>query len=121
MKLERLLPAVGRIFVSCAAMAATSVIVRAQAATESAATVPADQVVKMDQFEVTTTQGHGYVATNASEAFKTNSSLMDIPQIDTVVTNDLITDIGFENLGDVLQYFGVISSYESDSVKIPGG
>jgi hypothetical protein len=119
---ENLVAAFRRSFVPCAVLLATSIIVHAQAPTvETSTSSPADQTVRMDQFEVTTTQGHGYVATNASEAFKTNESLMDIPQIDTVVTNDLITDIGFENLGDVLQYFGVTSSFESDGVKIPGG
>ena len=63
--------------------------------------------IKMSQFEVTTTQGNGYVATTAAAAFKTDQPLMDIPQGDIVVTNDFIKDIGYENNTDILQYFGV--------------
>ena len=67
----------------------------------------ANQIVQMSTFEVTTTQGSGYVASTTASAFKTNQSLMDIPQGDIVVTNDFIKDIGYENNTDVLQYFGV--------------
>ena len=73
------------------------------------------EIVKMSQFEVTTTQGHGYVSTNAATGFKTNESLMDIPQVDVVVTNDFITDLGYENTNDVLQYFGVSSLFQGEN------
>jgi len=32
--------------------------------------------------------GHGYASTNAAAGFKTDESLMDIPQADIVVTQD---------------------------------
>lgn len=81
----------------------------------------ADQVVQMNAFQVTTTQGHGYVFTNSTEAFKTSASLMTIPQVDVVVTNDALTDLGYENMTDSLQYWGVYGAFESDSVEIRGG
>ena len=74
----------------------------------------------MSKFEVTTTQGHGYVSTNSAEAFKTNTSLMDLPQIDTVVTRDLIDDIGFTNSSDVTQYFGLSDFYQGEAFAARG-
>ncbi len=114
------LSALSRMFVSCAAFAATSAVTFAQAAT-AADSAPSSEVVKMSQFEVSTTQGHGYVSTNAAEGFKTSSSLMDIPQVDVVITNDLINDIGAENLSDTMNYFGVYESFQSDGEKMRGG
>jgi outer membrane receptor protein involved in Fe transport len=66
-----------------------------------------EQPVQMSTFEVTTTQGRGYVATTSATGFKTDQPLMDIPQGDIVVTNDFIKDSAYENNTDVLQYFGV--------------
>ena len=80
-----------------------------------------NETVRMDQFEVTTTQGHGYMLPNSAGAFKTSAALLDIPQIDVVITNDLLQDIGFENLTDVLNYFGAYQYFESDNAKIRGG
>ncbi len=74
----------------------------------------------MSQFEVNTTQGKGYVATNAASGFKTNGPLLLIPQADTVITRDLINDIGYTNTSDVLQYFGVSNFYQGESVAIRG-
>ena len=105
---------------AAAALALGSNRLPAQSAPQAVAT-PSDQVVQMSAFEITTTPGHGYVATNTAEGFKTNSSLLDIPQIDTVVTNDLIADINIENMSSTLQYFGVTSSYEDDSGRLRGG
>jgi outer membrane receptor for ferric coprogen and ferric-rhodotorulic acid len=78
------------------------------------------EVVTMSQFEVTTTQGHGYVANNAATAFKTDEKLMDIPQADIVVTNDLINDMAYDNSSDVLQYFGVETLAEGEYLDLRG-
>ena len=69
-----------------------------------------DEVVQMSAFEVTTTQGHGYVATNADAGFKTVQPLLDIPQDMQVVTRDLIDDIGAIDSSTIMQYFGTGSS-----------
>src|SRR5580700_4296492 len=107
-----------------AALAAAAVVLRAQSSPPpEAAPAPsaaADQVVQMSAFEVTTTQGHGYVSSNAAEAFKTNESLMDIPQIDVVVTADLIKDLGYNNSSDILGYFGVAPQYEGEALAMRG-
>jgi len=64
-------------------------------------------VVVLSQFEVSTTQDKGYVTTNAATGFKTNQPLLNIPQAITVVTRDLIDDIGYTSSSDALQFAGV--------------
>jgi len=76
---------------------------------------PSDQLVQMSAFEVATTQGHGYVATNAATALKTNESIMDIPQGVTVMSRDLIDDIGFANTTAVLQFFGLSDGFSGEA------
>ena len=109
------------------ALSAAAALSAACLSAQTAATAPVSdatsgsEVVRMDQFEVATTQGHGYMLPNSAGAFKTNAALLDIPQIDVVITNDLLQDIGFENLTDVLNYFGAYQYFESDNAKIRGG
>ena len=70
-------------------------------------TPPKEEVIQLSKFEVTTTQDKGYVTTNAATGFKTNQQLLSIPQAVTVVTRDLIEDIGFSASSDALQFAGV--------------
>jgi len=74
----------------------------------------------MSSFEVTTTQGQGYVSGNAATAFKTDQQLMDIPQADVVVTNDLITDLNYENTTDIIQYFGASTQVQGEYFNLRG-
>ena len=80
-----------------------------------------DQIVKMSALEVVTTQGHGYVSTNAAEGFKSNESLLDIPQAGVVITADLINDLNFEHSNELMQYFGVEPQQVGTAVEIRGG
>lgn len=66
-----------------------------------------DTVVELSLFEVMTTQDKGYVTTNAATGFKTNQPLLNIPQAITVMTRDLIDDVGFTSSSDALQFAGV--------------
>ena len=75
-----------------------------------------NQIVQMNAFEVTTTQGHGYVSTNATEGLKTNQPMMDIPQSVLVVTNDMINDIGYSNSTDVLNMLGLGNGFQGESL-----
>ena len=95
---------------------------RAQSAAPSDQAVPGrqEEIVKMSAFEVQTTQGHGYVATNAATALKTNESIMDIPQSIYVITNDLINDVGAINTSDAVRYFGASPGFEGESLHIRG-
>ena len=74
----------------------------------------------ISRFEVTTTQGKGYVATNSASGFKTNQELIKIPQSVTVVTRDLIDDIGATKTSDVLQFAGASQFYRGESIRLRG-
>jgi iron complex outermembrane receptor protein len=92
----------------------------AQTATSTAPANPDNQVVQMSSFEVTSTQGKGYVSSNAARGFKTDQSLLEIPQTDIVMTNDLLEDLSFNNTTDFLMFVGVQGVYEGETVAIRG-
>ncbi len=71
-------------------------------------------------FEVTTTQGKGYTSTNSASGFKTNQQLIDIPQPILVVTRDLIDDIGYTTMSDVLQFAGVVTTFRGERGAMRG-
>ncbi len=112
------LPLTLRLVAASAAFATTALVATAESS--ETPTNPPDQVVRLSQFEVTTTQGHGYVSTNSVNGFKTNDSLMDIPQVDLVVTRDLIDNLGYVNTIDVLQYFGLAAGNNGESLRLRG-
>jgi len=103
-----------------AAAAATTAAALAQAPADSADSTGHDQVIHMSQFEVTTTQGHGYVSTNAASGFKTDEPLMDIPQVDVVVTRDLLDNLNYESTVDILKYFGMPGTQNGEGLRERG-
>ena len=114
-----------RMFVASAAIFAVSVSALAQttakpAETPAAAEAPKEQVLQLSKFEVNTTQDKGYVANNAATGFKTNQALIKIPQSVTVVTRDLIDDIGATKSSDVMQYAGASQFYRGESFRLRG-
>jgi iron complex outermembrane receptor protein len=88
-------------------------------ATSNAAAAKEEAIV-ISRFEVTTTQGKGYVATNSATGFKTNQELIKIPQSVTVMTRDLIDDIGATKTSDVLQFAGASQFYRGESIRLRG-
>jgi len=111
-------------FVACAAATAASVSAFAQTETPAgdagvAKEASGDKVV-LSKFEVITTQGKGYVSSNAATGFKTNQELMKIPQAVTVVTQDLIQDIGSTNSSDILQFAGASNFYRGEALAVRG-
>lgn len=76
--------------------------------------------INLSSFEVVTTKDHGYVATNAASALKTNQELMKVPQAVNVVTRDLIEDIGGFNTSDVLRFAGVATYFRGEAVSLRG-
>jgi iron complex outermembrane receptor protein len=105
---------------TCAAFLVATVPVRAQSTTTSGDSANKDQVVNLSKFEVVTTQDKGYVANNSATGFKTNEELIKIPQSVTVVTRDLIDDIGATKTSDVLQFAGASQFYRGESVRLRG-
>lgn len=105
-----------RMFVACAAIFAASVSAVAQTVAEPAK----EPVLQLSKFEVTTTQDKGYVANNAATGFKTQQELIKIPQSVTVVTRDMIDDIGATRTSDVLLYAGASQFYRGESIRLRG-
>jgi len=81
---------------------------------------PKDDRVIMSSFEVSSTQDKGYTSSNAATGFKTNEVLLKIPQAVTLVTRDLIDDIGYTESSDVLQFAGVSNFYRGESFAMRG-
>lgn len=79
-----------------------------------------DEAVHLSKFEVQTTADKGYVVNNAATGLKTDEELMKIPQSVTVVTRDLIDDIGATKTSDVLQYAGASQFYRGESIRLRG-
>jgi iron complex outermembrane receptor protein len=111
-----------RLSVACAALLAASVSVSAQTVAPASddATTKKSEVVTLSKFEVTTTQGAGYFANNTATALKTHQELMKVPQSVTVITRDLIDDIGATKTSDVLQYAGASQFYRGESIRLRG-
>jgi iron complex outermembrane receptor protein len=74
----------------------------------------------MSKFEVSSTQGKGYTSSNAATGFKTNESLLQIPQAVTLVTRDLIDDIGAVDSSNILQFAGVSNFFAGESFAMRG-
>jgi len=82
---------------------------------------PKEEKVIMSPFEVTSTKDKGYTSTNAATGFKTNEVLLQIPQAVTLVTRDLIDDIGYTDTSDALQFAGAVPfTARSEAVAIRG-
>jgi iron complex outermembrane recepter protein len=79
-----------------------------------------DDRILLSPFEVSETKDKGYTSTNAATGFKTNESLMRIPQAVTLVTRDLIDDLGYTQSSDVLQFAGVSNFYRGESYALRG-
>ncbi|MBL9216606.1 MAG: TonB-dependent receptor plug domain-containing protein [Opitutaceae bacterium] len=77
-------------------------------------------ILELSKFEVLSTQDKGYIANNTATGFKTKESLMRIPQSVTVVTRDLIEDIGAVRTSDVLQFAGASQFYRGESIRLRG-
>lgn len=109
-----------RRLVACAALIAASLPLMSQSVS-AGATAPANEpVIQLSKFEVQSTQDLGYVANNTATGFKTNQELLKIPQSVTVITRDLIDDIGATKTSDILQYAGASQFYRGESIRLRG-
>lgn len=105
--------------VASVACLATSLFAQTQPL-DSTAKSDAEKVVTLSKFEVTTTQDTGYVANNTASGLKTNESLMKIPQSVTVITRDLIDDVGAVNTSDLLLFVGASQFFRGESIRLRG-
>ena len=89
--------------------------------TEEAKPAADKAALQLSKFEVTSTRDRGFIYNNSVGAFRTNQSLMDIPQIDIVVTRDMLNAIQFTNSSDALTYFGMPKYYAGEQMYLRGG
>lgn len=92
-----------------AVILATSALALAQTAPQPSNKNASDTVM-LSAFKVETTQDKGYMS-SAATPFKTNQTLLEIPQGISVVTRDLVDDIGRTSTADALQYAGVAPKF----------
>src|ERR1043165_1033520 len=76
---------------------------RAQTST-SAAAAASEEVVKLSEFQVSTTADKGYRAGNSVSATRIDTPIKDLPFAVSAFTQQFITDIGARDLFDVVQY-----------------
>lgn len=81
---------------------------------------PKDDRVLLSTFEVSSTQDKGYTSGNAATGFKTNESMLKIPQAVTLVTRDLIDDIGATDSSNILRFAGVSNFFTGESFALRG-
>lgn len=86
--------------------AGTGLLLSAQTAPASPAAASTDSnVLKLEPFQVNSTEGKGYIANDAMTGMKSNTLLIDIPQSVEVVPRDMIDDLGqFQTTVDTLKY-----------------
>ncbi|WP_158277357.1 TonB-dependent receptor plug domain-containing protein [Opitutus sp. ER46] len=63
-----------------------------------------ENVVRLEEFTVSTSSDRGYLAGSALSATKTNTALRDLPVNMSVITEDFLRDLSAVNATDVLEY-----------------
>jgi len=79
-----------------------------------------EETIALSPFEVTMTQDRGYTAPNSGLALRTNEELIKIPQSISVITRDMLDDIGLSDTSDVLGYSGLSNFFQGDSASLRG-
>jgi iron complex outermembrane receptor protein len=111
------------VFAAAASLGSLSAQTTTTTTTTTASTeAPAkkDDTLVLSKLTVTSTQDKGYTSTNGATGFKTNDELMKIPQAVTVVTRDLINDIGAVDSSNILRYAGVADFFSGESFALRG-
>src|SRR5687767_1316172 len=95
-----------------AACAAFAAVVAAQAQTGNPApnASASDDVVRLSEFQVTTSADKGYRAGNSVSATRIDTPIKDLPFAVSAFTQQFITDIGARDLFDVVQYAPSVTS-----------
>ena len=91
----------------------------AQLAPPAASDPAKDAAIELSVYRVSTTQDAGYLAKSATP-FKTKQQIVDIPQAITLITRDLIDDIGEFDLAKVLVYVGGVPKFGGELYQLRG-
>src|SRR3954471_16331605 len=92
------------------ASALGALTVRAQSNNPSAQATSSDEVVKLSEFQVTTSADKGYRAGNSVSATRIDTPIKDLPFAISAFTQQFITDVGARDLWDVVQYAPSVTS-----------
>lgn len=91
----------------------------AEVARPSAAKATAtDEIVQLEAFQVTTSEGGGYLHSTSTVATRSNRVTVEIPQSITIITDDFLTDTGALNAEDAIAYVG--NTFVRDRFGEPG-
>jgi iron complex outermembrane receptor protein len=107
---------------ACALTLVVALSGQAQVAPPTSNPAPAStdkDVLEMSVYRVTSSQDQGYGASSATP-FKTRQNMVDIPQAITVVTRDLMDDIGEFDLAKVLTYVGGVPKFGGELFQLRG-
>ena len=82
------------------------------ASAQTAANAPAanDEVLKLSEFQVSTSADKGYRAGNSVSATRIDTPIKDLPFAISAFTQQFITDVGARDLWDVVQYAPSVTS-----------
>jgi iron complex outermembrane receptor protein len=94
----------------CAAFALAGLRVAAQTNNPAASATATEDVVKLSEFQVTTSADKGYRAGNSVSATRIDTPIRDLPFAISAFTQQFITDIGARDLFDVVQYAPSVTS-----------
>lgn len=111
-----------RILPACVLAPMMALCVQAQTVPPPSKSTPTEEkvdVLEMSVYRVTSSQDSGYLAKSATP-FKTRQEMADMPQSITVVTRDLIEDIGEYDLAKVLTYVGGVPKFGGELFQLRG-
>ncbi|MSU47614.1 MAG: hypothetical protein EXS37_00700 [Opitutus sp.] len=93
-----------------AALALATLVARAQTNAPSAASAAGDDVIRLSEFQVSTSADKGYRAGNSVSATRIDTPIKDLPFAISAFTSQFIADIGARDLFDVVQYAPGVTS-----------
>lgn len=99
---------------ACAAFTLAAIAAHAQTNNAAGGAAPSatssGEVVKLSEFQVTTSADKGYRAGNSVSATRIDTPIKDLPFAISAFTQQFITDIGARDLWDVVQYAPSVTS-----------
>jgi iron complex outermembrane recepter protein len=82
---------------------------------------PANEIVELSPFTVSTEKDRGYAATNVISGSRINTAIKDIPLPIQVITSEFIRDTGATNLRKSLAYSSSITLQSQNDLENKGG
>jgi outer membrane receptor protein involved in Fe transport len=99
-----LLPTLGRLFAIATSSLFLGLPARAQVAPQSSPASSAGDPIKLSVFEVSSERDNGYAASTAMTGTRTNEKLENLPNSISVMTQELLQDLAFNNYFDAVDF-----------------